>query len=100
MHGVGASRPAAAITPSTSRYAAGPTRGAPRLVGQPHVQARGVVLGVDGHGPETRVGRGPQDADRDLTAIGDEQRAESHGIDADLRAAPGATRRPRAQVSP
>ncbi len=72
----------------------------PRLVGHPHVQARGVVLGMDRDGPETRVGRGPQDADRDLPAIGDEQRAESHGIDADLRAARGATRRPRAQVSP
>ena len=43
-----------------------------RLVGDPDVQRVPVGLGVDGHAGQPRVLAGACDADRDLTAVGDQ----------------------------
>ena len=51
-----------------------------RLVGNAGVQARCVVLGVDGNRTQPEVGRGTGDADGDLAAVGDQQSVETHGV--------------------
>ena len=43
-----------------------------RLVGQLHVQRLPVVGGVDRHAADAQFPAGPQDAHRDLAAVGDE----------------------------
>ena len=48
------------------------------LVAPTGVQRRRVVLGVDGDGGEAVLGRGAQDADRDLAAVGDEKLGQGH----------------------
>ena len=46
-----------------------------RLVGQPRVQGVAVGVGVDGHAAEAGVAAGPDDADRDLAPVGDQNLA-------------------------
>ena len=51
------------------------------LVGLEAVQGELVLLGIDGDGRDAELGRGAEDADGDLGAVGDEQAAEgrTHG---------------------
>ena len=44
-----------------------------------HMQAAGVVLGMDGDGRYAEVGRGAGDADGDLAPVGDQQLRHAHG---------------------
>ena len=42
------------------------------------VERRGIVVGVDGDGPPPQLGGGAEHADRDLPAVGDQQRPRRH----------------------
>jgi hypothetical protein len=50
-----------------------------RLVGHPDVQCLGVGVAVDGDGTQAELAAGPDDPDRDLAAVGHENRPDVHG---------------------
>ncbi len=50
------------------------------LAREPDVQRRRVVLGKDGDGAEAGIGRGAQDANRDLAAIRNQQLANGYRV--------------------
>ncbi len=62
------------------QIAVGRRRGADRIraVGERHVQGAGVGGGVDGDRFDTQLPAGPDDADSDLPAVGDQQSSETH----------------------
>ena len=49
------------------------------FVREADVERVGVGIGVDGHGRDAPLAAGPQDADGDLPAVGDEQFADRSG---------------------
>ena len=53
------------------------------LVGLEPVQRELVLVGVDRDRPDAELGRGPEDPDGDLGAVGDEQTADAAGSELD-----------------
>ena len=69
---------------------------ADRLVGESHVRAVAVGLGIDGHGLDSQFLTGADDANRDFAAIGDEDFLKPYGWQTEPPRTPPAVRSARA----